>query len=114
MRLPSLFRRVNILLIILSKSPFGGNFDSILKMASEVVKMGERVGILHIQDACMTLTLPKYLKKIADHGFELYGLKADCEARGLLKKVDKRVTIVDYQGWVKLVMDKYDKIVSWI
>jgi sulfur relay protein TusB/DsrH len=83
-------------------------------MASEIAKMGEKVGILHIQDACIALTLPEYLGKIADHRFELYGLKADCEARGLLKMIGKRVIIVDYKGWVKLVMDEYDKIVSWI
>jgi len=105
---------VSVLLIILSKSPFGGGFDSILKMASEIVEMGEKVGILHIQDACIALTLPEYLRKTANCRFELYGLKADCEARGLSKKINKRVTIVDYQGWVKLVMDEYDKIVSWI
>jgi len=102
------------LLIILSKSPFVGNFDSVLKMASEMVERGEKVGILHIQDACITLTLPEYIGKMADHRLKLYGLKADCEARGLLKKIDKRVIVVDYQGWVKLVMDEYDKIVSWI
>lgn len=102
------------MLIILSKSPFGGDFDSILKMASEIAKMGEKVGVLHIQDACIALTLPEYLGKIVDHRFELYGLKADCEARGLLEKVEKRVKILDYKGWVKLVMDEYDKIVSWI
>jgi len=102
------------LLIILSKSPFSGNFDSILKMASEMVEMGEKVGILHIQDACISLTLPQYLRRTVNLRLRLYGLKADCEARGLLKKVDKRVAIVDYKGWVKLVMDEYDKIVSWI
>jgi len=102
------------LLIILSKSPFVGNFDSVLKMASEMVEMGEKVGILHIQDACIALTLPEYLRKTADHRLELYGLKTDCKARGLLKKTDKRVIIVDYEGWVKLVMDEYDKIISWM
>jgi sulfur relay protein TusB/DsrH len=79
-----------------------------------MAEMGEKVGILHIQDACVALSLPEYLRKILDYRIELFGLKADCEARGLLKKVDKRVTIVDYRGWVKLVMDKYNKIVSWI
>jgi sulfur relay protein TusB/DsrH len=83
-------------------------------MASKTVEVGKKVGILHIQDACVALILPEYLNKIANNRIELYGLKADCEARGLLEKVDKRVTIVDYQGWVKLVMDEYDKIVSWI
>jgi len=102
------------LLVILSKSPFGGNFDSILKLASEMVETGEKVGIIHIQDACIAVTLPEYVKNAANGRLKLYGLKADCEARGLLGKIDKRITIVDYRGWVKLVMDEYDKIVSWI
>jgi len=102
------------LLIILGKSPFGSNFDSILQIASEMAETKEKVGILHIQDACIALTLPEYLKKMANQKLKLYGLKADCEARGLLKKIGKKVTIIDYQGWVKLVMDEYDKIVSWL
>ena len=102
------------MLIVLGKSPFGSNFDSILKMASEMAETKEKVGILHIQDACIALTLPEYIRKIANQKLKLYGLKADCEARGLLRKIGKQVTIVDYQEWVKLVMNEYDKIVSWI
>ena len=102
------------MLIILSKSPFCGSFDSILKVASEIVEIGEKVGMLHIQDACIALTLPEYVENTANPRLKLYGLKADCESRGLLRKIDKRITIVDYRGWVKLVMDEYDKIVSWI
>jgi len=105
---------MNNLLIVLGKSPFGSNFDSILKMASEMAETKEKVGILHIQDACIALTLPEYIRKIANQKLKLYGLKADCEARGLLRKIGKQVTIVDYQEWVKLVMNEYDKIVSWI
>jgi len=82
-------------------------------MASEIVEMGEKVGILHIQDACIALTLPEYIENTANYGLKLYGLRADCEARGL-RKMDKRVAIVDYREWVRLVMDEYDKIVSWI
>jgi sulfur relay protein TusB/DsrH len=83
-------------------------------MAAEMTEMGEKVGILFNQDACIALTLPEYLRKNVGHNIELYGLKADCEARRLFKKIGKRVTIIDYRGWVKLVMDKHDKIVSWI
>ena len=101
------------MLIILSKSPFVGNYDSILDMASEAVRKGEKVGVLHIHDSCIALTLDKYFKKLVDAGLNVYALKADCEARGLLKKVKKGVKIVDYKGWVKLVMDEYDRIVSW-
>lgn len=102
------------MLIILSKSPFGDSFASVLKIAFEIANKGEKVGILHIQDACITLTLPDHLEEITDERIKLYGLKADCEARGLSKKINKSVRIIDYDGWVKLVMNEYDKIVSWL
>jgi sulfur relay protein TusB/DsrH len=69
---------------------------------------------MHIHDSCTALTSGKYSTKLVDAGLNVYALKADCEARGLLKKIKEGVKIVDYQDWVRLVMDKYDRIVSWI
>jgi len=101
------------LLIILSKSPFVGDYASIFDMALRAVQKGEKVGVLHIHDSCVALTSDEYSKKLVDAGLNVYALKADCEARGLLKKIKKGVKIVDYKDWVKLVMDEYDRIVSW-
>ena len=101
------------MLIILSKSPFVGDYTSILDIALGAVQKGERVGVLHIHDSCTALTSGEYSKKLVDAGLNVYALKADCKARGLLKKIKKRVKIVDYRDWVKLVMDEYDRIVSW-
>ena len=101
------------MLIILSKSPFVGDYASILDIALRAVQKGERVGVLHIHASCTALTSGEYSKKLVDAGLNVYALKADCKARGLLKKIKKRVKIVDYRDWVKLVMDEYNKIVSW-
>jgi len=101
------------LLIILSKSPFLGDYASILDIALRAVQKGEKVGVLHIQDSCIALTSDKYPKKLVDAGLNVYALKADCEARSLLKKVKEGVKIVDYKDWVKLVMEEYGKTVSW-
>ena len=101
------------MLIILSKSPFVGDYASILDIALSAVQKGERVGVLHIHASCTALTSGEYSKKLVDAGLNVYALKADCKARGLLKKIKKRVKIVDYRDWVKLVMDEYNKIVSW-
>ena len=101
------------MLIILSKSPFVGDYASIFDMALRAVQKGEKVGVLHIHDSCVALTSDEYSKKLVDAGLNVYALKADCEARGLLKKIKKGVKIVDYQDWVRLVMDEYDRIVSW-
>jgi sulfur relay protein TusB/DsrH len=101
------------LLIILSKSPFVGDYASIFNMALRAVQKGEKVGVLHIHDSCIALTSDEYSKRLVDAGLNVYALKADCEARGLLKKMKKGVKIVDYKDWVRLVMDEYDRIVSW-
>jgi len=100
-------------LIILSKSPFVGDYASILAIALRAAQKGEKVGVLHIHDSCIALTSDAYSEKLVDAGLKVYALKADCEARGLLKKIKKGVKIVDYNDWVKLVMDEYDRIVSW-
>jgi len=89
------------------------DYESLLKLASKVAEKGESVAILHIQDACITVTSDKYLRKLVTSGIEVYVLKEDCEARGLLRKIKSKVRTVDYKGWVNLVMKKHDKIVSW-
>jgi len=101
------------MLIILSKSPFTGDYGSLVKLASKAVEKDESVAILHIQDACIAVTSDRYLKKLTPLGIEVYALKEDCEARGLLQKIKGDVRTVDYKGWVDLVMKKHDKIVSW-
>jgi tRNA 2-thiouridine synthesizing protein B len=72
----------------------------------------EKVGILHVQDACIAVTLDEYCRRAVDNGVNLYVLKEDCQARGLLEKVHASVRVVDYEGWVKLVMEEYERIVS--
>ncbi len=99
------------MLLILSKSPFPEHHETFLEIASEAVEK-EEVGILHIQDACIAVTLDEYCRKAVKNGVNLYVLKDDCQARGLLEKVQKGVKVVDYEGWVKLVMDEHERIVS--
>lgn len=101
------------MLIILGKSPFVGDYDSILGIARRAVEKGEKVGVIHIQDSCTALTLDKYSENLVEAGLNVYALKADCEARGLMNKIKKEVKIVDYRDWVRLVMDNYERIVSW-
>lgn len=99
------------MLLILSKSPFSKQYGSLLEIAKRAAKR-EKVGVLHIQDACIAVTMKEYCEKIASDDVKLYVLKEDCEARGLLEKVHKSVKVVDYEGWVRLVMKEYKRIVS--
>jgi len=99
------------LLLILSKSPFREQYESFLEIARKATRK-EKVGILHIQDACIAATLDEYCGKAVENGVNLYVLKEDCQVRGLLEKMQKNVKVVNYEGWVKLVMNEYEKIVS--
>jgi len=101
------------MLIILSRSSSVNDYDSILEIAERANEKGEKVAILHIQDACMAATLAEYCERLAEGTINAYVLRADCEARGLLEKVGRNVKIIDYKGWVRLVMNEHDKIVSW-
>jgi len=101
------------MLIILSKFPSMSDYESLVKLISNAAEKGESVALLHIQDACIAVTLDRYLKKVVLSGIDVYVLKEDCEARGLLEKIKNKVRTVDYEGWVNLVMNKHDKIVSW-
>jgi len=99
------------LLLILSKSPFSEQYESFLEIARKAAGK-EKVGILHIQDACIAATLEEHCRKAAENGVNFYVLKEDCQARGLLEKVHTSVKMVEYEGWVELVMNEYEKIVS--
>jgi len=101
------------MLIILSKSQSVNSYDSTLKIAEKASEKGEKVAILHIQDACIAATIDEYCKRLAEGRIDAYVLKSDLEARGLLEKVGIDVKIVDYKGWVRLVMKEHDKIISW-
>jgi len=101
------------MLIILSKSQSVNSYDSTLKIAEKASEKGEKMAILHIQDACIAATIDEYCKRLAEGRIDAYALKSDLEARGLLEKVGRNIKIVDYKGWVRLVMKEHDKIISW-
>jgi sulfur relay protein TusB/DsrH len=84
-----------------------------LKIAEKIREKGEKVAILHIQDACIVATMDEHCKRLTEERIDAYVLSGDCEARGLLEKVGRDIKIVDYKGWVRLVMKEHDKIISW-
>jgi len=101
------------MLIILNKSPWAQNYDSVLAVAGGMVGKGRKVDVLLIQDACIAATIARFCGRLAKKHIGVYALKADCEARGLTRKVSARVELIDYKQWVRLVTTGHDKIVSW-
>jgi sulfur relay protein TusB/DsrH len=101
------------MLIVLSRSPWAENLGFILQIAQKAADKGEKVAVLHVQDACIAAIIDEYCEKLADNKVEMYALMADCEARGLTEKVSGKVKLIDYKQWVKLIMGEHDRIVSW-
>jgi sulfur relay protein TusB/DsrH len=99
--------------VILNKSPWAENLGFILEAVEKTAAKGEKVAVLHIQDAVIATTISEYCNRLADSDVEVYALKADCEARGLLGKVSSKARVIDFKQWVKLMMNEHDKIVSW-
>jgi sulfur relay protein TusB/DsrH len=99
--------------VVLSKSPWAENLGFILEVAEKVQTKGEKVAVLHIQDAVIAMTMSEYCNRLVDNDIEIYALEADCEARGLIDKLSLNARLIDYKQCIKLMMNEHDKIVSW-
>lgn len=101
------------MLVVLSKSPSSEGYRTILQIVSKFAEKRGKVTFLYIQDGCIAATKDEHLDILTGNNFEVFALKADCEARGLTAKVRSNVKLIDYRQWVQLVMEKHDNIVSW-
>ena len=82
-------------------------------MAARLAEKGEGIAILHIQDACSAVASREYCDRLLESKINVYALKADVEARGLIQGMHPNVKTVDYKQWVSLMMNEHNKIVSW-
>jgi len=67
--------------------------------------------VLFLHDGVYLACRPEQLQSLSP-GAGLYALRCDIQARGLAERLDQRVKLVDYDGFVELCC-KYDKVVSW-
>ena len=99
------------ILHIVNKSPYERNsFDSCLRMA----KKG--AGLLLIEDgiyAAQNSGNANENLKTAVASLAVYALQPDVTARGMDNKIDAAVTLIDYDGFVKLTTE-YDNVQSWL
>jgi len=101
------------LLIILSKSPAAKKYDSILEIAAKLAEKGERIAVLHIQEACIATTSSEHCGRLLKNKMDVYALKAEVETRELMEKLCPNVKTIDYGQWVNLLMTDHNKTVSW-
>jgi len=68
-------------------------------------------GALLIEDGTYFLKPPTVFKGLSDECEKIYALERDLEARGL--SAPEGVEVVDFSEAIDLIMDKYDKMISW-
>jgi len=78
-----------------------------------LAEKGERIAVLHIQEACMATTSSGHCGRLLKNKMNVYALKADVEARGLTERLCSDVKTIDYRQWVSLLMSAHEKIISW-
>ncbi|MFX1520884.1 MAG: sulfurtransferase complex subunit TusB [Promethearchaeota archaeon] len=105
------------LLYIVKRSSF---MYSDLERASELASMqkeaGNDVGIVLMQDAVLITKKSeksKMLEEIMTNGIKIYALEADCKARGINEMVIEGVKKVSYEEFIDLLMEDYEKTVSF-
>lgn len=105
------------LLYIVKRSPF---MYSDLERASELASMqkeaGNDVGIVLMQDSVLITKKSeksKMLEEIMANGIDVYAIEADCKARGISDVVLEGVKKVGYEEFIDLIMENYEKTVSF-
>ena len=95
----------------INKSPFEhGTFETCLKFA----KQGSAVLLIEdgvyaaAKDTIVSKQVQEALKNVS-----IYALKPDVEARGMQNRVMDGVRLVDYEGFVDLVVE-HDAVQSWL
>lgn len=81
------------------------------KASTSVVAVASCDAVLFLEDGVYLAWRSDQL----DHfqaGLKFFALRPDIQARGLSDRLDERVQLVDYEGFVDLCCD-YDKVVSW-
>ena len=77
---------------------------------------GNEVGILLIQDstlACWNSSV-NIIADAANQGIDIFAIKEDLEARGMIgDKVHPDIKQVNYDEAISIIMDKYEKVITW-
>lgn len=109
---------------LITKSPFIHNDPSeAIRVAILQKRMEEKIGVILLQDAVLGAKKRQFSEKesfqrlLAEamiKGINIYALEPDLRARAIKPEdVIKDVAQINYLKLVDLIMDEYEKIVSW-
>ena len=92
------------------------DLESASELASMQKEAGNEVGIVLMQDAVLITkksVKSKMLEEIMANGIDVYVIDADCKARGISDVVLEGIKKVGYEEFIDLVMENYEKTVSF-
>lgn len=96
------------LLYIVLKSPFICNVVENINMFSGDAEKG----VILIEDGIYHAGHNKKRKELIDNNIKIYAIKDDLAARGYPDFSENGVNVVDYEGAVELMMEKYDSVIT--
>ncbi len=105
------------LLYITSKSIYTcAAQGTLLDITAAQKEHGDDVAILLIQDSTLACWngAENIIADAISHGIEIYAIKEDLEARGIIgDKVNPKIKQVNYDEAITVIMDKYEKVITW-
>ena len=89
---------------------------TLLEIIKKQMEHGHEVGVLLLQDS--TLACWKNAKNIitdaAGQDVTIFAIKEDLEARGIIgDKAHPKIKQVNYEDAISVIMDDYDKVITW-
>jgi sulfur relay protein TusB/DsrH len=96
-------------LFTLVRSPF--EKDEIHTM--DCVAAGNEKGVLLFEDAVYYATVEQKRKELLSKNYAIYVIEDELDARGLKKFSTEAIELIGYDEAVDIIMEKYDKVVSF-
>ncbi|NHJ84619.1 MAG: sulfurtransferase complex subunit TusB [Asgard group archaeon] len=89
---------------------------TLLEMSKKQIEKGNEIAILLIQDSTLAGWKggQNVIAEAANHGITIYAIKEDLEARGIFNdKIHPGIIPIDYDEAISVIMDKYEKVITW-
>ncbi|MHA1212680.1 MAG: sulfurtransferase complex subunit TusB [Candidatus Heimdallarchaeota archaeon] len=89
---------------------------TLLEIIKSQKAKGAEVGVLLIQDSTLACWKggENMIAEAAHHGVDIYAIKEDLIARGIFgDNIHPDIKQVDYDESIALIMDQYDKVITW-
>ncbi|MHA1124779.1 MAG: sulfurtransferase complex subunit TusB [Candidatus Heimdallarchaeota archaeon] len=89
---------------------------TLLDIIQSQMKKGHEVGVLLLQDSVLACWKggQNVVAEAAKHGTNIYAIKEDLDARGIIgDKIHPEIKPVNYDESISIIMDKYEKVITW-